>query len=382
MCAVPQGANPLAELIRAEIGDGGPMPFARFMALALYHPEFGYYNKDTGQVGRRGDFVTSVSVGAVFGQLLAFRFAKWLGAINGPVRIAEAGAHDGRLASDILEWLAANDEPLFSRLTYTIAEPSAKRRSWQAKRLAKFAEKIEWHDTLADTPEICGVIFSNELLDAFPAHRIGWDAAKRDWFEWAVGWRDGAFRWEQIDRDGAAWRALLPAWPSELLDVLPGRYTTELSPKANAWWRTAADKLAAGKLIAFDYGHGPGDWPAAKSAGRNRTRLPRPKTRRRHLGQPRRTGPHRPRQLRPGQERRRSGRFANRTVHLTRAIFERHFRRNAPDSPRAWSSDRRAPITNPHPPRPNGPPVPRTCAVQIIFIRRFHRFTQMVCVFN
>ncbi len=263
MCAVPQGANPLAELIRAEIGDGGPMPFARFMALALYHPEFGYYNKDTGQVGRRGDFVTSVSVGAVFGQLLAFRFAKWLGAIDGPVRIAEAGAHDGSLAGDILEWLAANDEPLFSRLTYTIAEPSAKRRSWQAKRLAKFAEKIEWHDTLADTPEICGVIFSNELLDAFPAHRIGWDAAKRDWFEWAVGWRDGAFRWEQIDRDGAAWRALLPAWPSELLDVLPGRYTTELSPKANAWWRTAADKLAAGKLIAFDYGHGPGDWPAA-----------------------------------------------------------------------------------------------------------------------
>ena len=263
MCSVPQGANPLTESICAEIVEGGPMAFARFMALALYHPEFGYYEKDTDQVGRRGDFVTSVSVGAVFGQLLAFRFAKWLGAIAGPVRIAEAGAHDGSLAGDILEWLAANDEPLFERLTYSIAEPSVKRRSWQAKRLAKFAGQVEWHDSPADAPEIRGVIFSNELLDAFPSHRIGWDAAKRDWFEWAVGCRDGEFRWEPIDIDGAAWRSLLPAWPSELLDVLPDQYTTELSPQANAWWRTAADKLAAGKLIALDYGHGPNDWPAA-----------------------------------------------------------------------------------------------------------------------
>ena len=263
MDAVPQGANPLADIIRAEIGDSGPMPFARFMALALYHPEFGYYEKDSGQVGRRGDFVTSVSVGAVFGQLLAFRFAQWLGAIDGPVRIAEAGAHDGCLAGDILEWLAANDESLFARLTYTLIEPSAKRRNWQAKRLAKFAEKVEWRDTLADMTEIRGVIFGNELLDAFPVHRIGWDAAKRDWFEWAVDWRDGGFRWGQINGGNAAWRSLLPAWPSELLEVLPDQYITELSPRADKWWRVGADQLAVGKLIAFDYGHGPDDWPAA-----------------------------------------------------------------------------------------------------------------------
>ena len=120
MCAVPQGANPLAGMIRAEIDDDGPMPFARFMELALYHPEFGYYEKEASQVGRQGDFVTSVSVGAAFGQLLAYRFAKWLEAIDGPVQVVEAGAHDGTLAGDILEWLAANDEPPVSYTHLTL----------------------------------------------------------------------------------------------------------------------------------------------------------------------------------------------------------------------------------------------------------------------
>ena len=173
MCAVPQGANPLAGMIRAKIDDDGPMPFARCMELALYHPEFGYYEKEASQVGRQGDFVTSVSVGAAFGQLLAYRFAKWLEAIAGPVQVVEAGALDGTVAGDILEWLAANDEPLFARLRYVIAEPSAKRQSWQAKRLAKFDAQLEWRDSLAGAPEIRGVIFCNELLDAFPMNRIG-----------------------------------------------------------------------------------------------------------------------------------------------------------------------------------------------------------------
>ena len=67
MTAVPQGANPLTEKIRAEIEASGPMPFARYMELALYHPDWGYYETEAGRVGRGGDFITSVSVGAAFG---------------------------------------------------------------------------------------------------------------------------------------------------------------------------------------------------------------------------------------------------------------------------------------------------------------------------
>ena len=96
------------EIIRREIAEHGVLPFARFMELALYCPNSGYYETKKDNPGRRGDFYTSVSAGELFGRLLAFQFAEWLGEWRSAecgVRIVEAGAHDGTLAKDILTWL-------------------------------------------------------------------------------------------------------------------------------------------------------------------------------------------------------------------------------------------------------------------------------------
>ena len=65
----------LLQFIRGEIERDGPIPFARFMELALYHPEHGYYASGRASIGRRGDFFTNVSVGPLFGKLLAAQFA-------------------------------------------------------------------------------------------------------------------------------------------------------------------------------------------------------------------------------------------------------------------------------------------------------------------
>ncbi|MFO1513045.1 MAG: hypothetical protein U1F83_09070 [Verrucomicrobiota bacterium] len=68
------------------------IPFARFMEIALYCPDCGYYEKENDNIGRRGDFYTSVSVGPLFGHLLAFQFAKWLEEIPAAtVQLVEAG---------------------------------------------------------------------------------------------------------------------------------------------------------------------------------------------------------------------------------------------------------------------------------------------------
>ena len=69
--------NDLARIMRQEIEHAGPITFARFMELALYEPRHGYYEKP-GTIGRAGDYFTSVSIGPLFGQLLAFQFAQWL----------------------------------------------------------------------------------------------------------------------------------------------------------------------------------------------------------------------------------------------------------------------------------------------------------------
>ena len=112
----------LNTIIRREIAARGVLSFARFMELALYCPVYGYYETKKDNLGQRGDFYTSVSVGKLFGQLLAFQFAEWLEAEvesqKSEVRIVEAGAHDGKLTGDILDWLQSSRPKLFRQIQY------------------------------------------------------------------------------------------------------------------------------------------------------------------------------------------------------------------------------------------------------------------------
>ena len=248
----------LAKIVRDEILErGGALPFARFMELALYCPNLGYYEAKRDTVGRRGDFYTSVSVGNLFGELLAFQFAEWLEEIksqDGPPKILEAGAHDGKLAGDILTWLQSNRPALFGELEYAILEPSIPRREWQRETLGRFGDKIRWLSSFdASAPaHISGIIFSNELLDAFPVRRLGWNARKRKWFEWGVTVTGDQFTWTRIelaDNDTP-----FAGIPPSLLDVLPDNFTTEIGAAAPSWWRMAAANLNCGKVMAIDYG--------------------------------------------------------------------------------------------------------------------------------
>ncbi len=249
------------DAIREEISKCGEITFARFMELALYCPETGYYEAKKDNVGRAGDFITSVSTGALFGQLLAFQFAEWLGELtkqNEKLKIVEAGAHDGKLAADILGWMKRFRPELFSEIEYCIWEPSATRRQWQQAQLKNFPNvrwRLKINDQLA-TDQLTGIIFSNELLDAFPVRCFGWDAKAKSWFEWGVTLDGEKFVWAKIS--GQPLKFELPSailnLPSTLLDVLPDGYIVEDSPTAEQWWRDAAKKLAHGKLVAIDYG--------------------------------------------------------------------------------------------------------------------------------
>ena len=255
-----------AEIIRREIAELGVLTFARFMELALYAPDCGYYEAQKENVGRRGDFYTSVSVGNLFGELLAFQFAEWLAEVKSlnsqlsTLILIEAGAHDGRLAADILTWLQSNRPELFAQIEYCVIEPSARRQEWQRETLKPFAPRVRWFpdfETIKSknkNSKLAGIIFSNELLDAMPVHRFGWDAKSKNWFEWGVAIDGERFVWAKIQNARFKMQDSKLDLPSSLLDVLPDNYTVEISPAAENWWREAAGVLENGKLLTMDYG--------------------------------------------------------------------------------------------------------------------------------
>jgi len=252
-----------ADQIREEICQTGTISFARFMELALYCPETGYYEKKKDIVGRQGDFITSVSVGSLFGELLAYQFSRWLDELKScheKLHLIEAGAHDGKLAADILAWLQIHRPDLFATLEYLILEPSPARQQWQREKLKPFPN-VRWSASLSTAgPPLVGILFNNELLDAFPVHRLGWSASDKQWFEWGVTLSDEAFGWSRQPLPASRLPVSLQNLPAGLLDVLPDSYTIETSPAAEIWWREAANLLAHGKLLVIDYGFTDDDW--------------------------------------------------------------------------------------------------------------------------
>jgi SAM-dependent MidA family methyltransferase len=268
--------NELHERIAGEIRDRGAITFARFMELALYCPNCGYYEREEDIIGRRGDYYTSVSVGSLFGELLAFQFAEWLR--QDGMRIVEAGAHGGDLARDILGWMREYRPGVYARLEYWIVEPSEARQRWQRQKLAGHGSKVRWIKNLqgltggnssqplgSRADGLRGIVFSNEFLDALPVHRLGWDAKARAWFEWGVTLHAGRFVWSRIPQGASGHSRQEPsvAFPlahfqlsaaDGLLEALPDGFTVELCPAAEQWWREVAVVPGCDKLVAIDYG--------------------------------------------------------------------------------------------------------------------------------
>ena len=167
----PDGNPALIQIIRDQIENHGPQSFAWFMQQALYHPEHGYYSAGRCQIGRKGDYFTNVSVGPLFGQLLASQFSEiWdrLGKVN-DFFIVEQGVHDGQFARDVLEFVQTRLPEFFEALRYRILEPFPILKEQQRRKLEAFGDKVEWRES----PEpFTGVHFSNELLDAMPVRLI------------------------------------------------------------------------------------------------------------------------------------------------------------------------------------------------------------------
>lgn len=234
----------LALRIRAEMAaHGGSIPFHRFMALALYTPELGYYTGRQRKFGPHGDFVTAPEISPLFARCLARQCAQVLRECT-DARVLEFGAGSGILAADLLlelERLGALPEQ------YQILEISADLRARQIETLQQHAPhlmaRINWLDTLPAKP-FEGVILANEVLDAMPVHCIR--VAATGAVEKYVGWDTDHFVWHEGPLSD-------PALASRAA-TLPADYETEINLAAEGWVRTIAPLLHCGTVLLIDYG--------------------------------------------------------------------------------------------------------------------------------
>lgn len=246
--------SPLIQVIRDEIGVHGPITFARFMEQALYHPEHGYYSSGRCAIGRHGDFFTSVSVGPLFGQMLAAQFAEIWDTLDRPndFVIVEQGSHHGELAMDVLEAARARSPDFFGALRYRIVEPFPVLQRRQEGVLRPFAAKTEWRGSLQEMEPFCGVHFSNELLDALPVHLLcaAGDRGARQWHERFVDWTSRGFAFVARPLSDVRLQARLATIPP----APPGGYETEISLATLDWIEALAPKLRRGVVLVADYG--------------------------------------------------------------------------------------------------------------------------------
>lgn len=247
----------LKSIIAETIARQGPISAAQFMELALYHPLHGYYEAE-GRIGKSGDFITSVSVGDLFGVLLCEQLRQWTKEqIDECSLWVEAGAHDGRLACDILDHCQRCHPKTYERIGYRIVEPSETRSRRQKRQLERHSSKVQWIKSWEERRRnsISGVIFSNELLDAFPVERVRWDASNRIWRRWGVSAKDGNLHWCILPEPFSSLATSLGGeFSEEIFEHLPDGFTTEISDAASHWWRQAAARLAVGYLFTIDYG--------------------------------------------------------------------------------------------------------------------------------
>ncbi len=250
--------TPLAEIICNEMARSGPLPFRRFMELALYEPAHGYYASARAAIGREGDYLTSVSVGPLFGRLLAGQFCEMWERLGRPASfdVVEQGANTGDFARDVLE--AARAFPEFcAALRYRIVEPFPVNAERQKARLSDMADKVSWAASVSELPPFTGVHFSNELLDAMPAHLVV--RRNGEWRERYVHLapaHDEASRFEWTD--GALSAPELAAH----LDAVPevDGYETEINLAAQDWMRSVSQRLERGYVLVADYGFSRADY--------------------------------------------------------------------------------------------------------------------------
>lgn len=240
------------DYVKQLINSQGKITFARFMEIALYHPEIGYYNSEKQIIGKGGDYYTAPDVHSFMGQVLGkYLVEMWKRLNNEDFFIIEIGAGKGLMALDIIEYINKNFPNIYKCLTYFIIEKSKSLKVKQKNLLYKYIEKIEWLDSIfyfKNHKDFTGYVLSNELIDALPFHRV--QQCKNKLKEIFISLN----RDQLVDEiDELSTDRLLDYFKRINITLAEGM-KTEVNLEAMNWINNIASIMDKGFVITIDYG--------------------------------------------------------------------------------------------------------------------------------
>jgi len=244
---MPHDPDVLAEL-RRRLALHGRLTFAEVMEIALYHPIGGYYTAHV-ELGPHGDFVTAPEEHPAFGALLARQAAQCWQVMGAPAvfPVVEMGGGRGVLASAFLAHAHAQLPDFAHAVRYWLIDRSPRLLAELRRRLAPFGDQVRWADDIPSA--LHGLILSNELVDAFPVHRVVMRAGElRELYVVADG---DFFTWQEDELSTPA----LAEYFDHLGLQLAEDQQAEVNLAAIDWMRTVVQALARGFVITIDFGH-------------------------------------------------------------------------------------------------------------------------------
>ena len=251
----------LESIIKDIIASRGKISFREFMDLALYHPEHGYYMSARKKIGKEGDFYTSPDVHSVFGTTIMkqLREMKKLLPEDSQFHVIEAGAGKGSMCRQILDAAKEREPSLYGSISYCIVEKSGALMDIQKENLgsAGHIEKVSWQKNMASALKEAesAVVITNELIDAFPVHRVSFNGD--GWEEIFVTLADKGFG----EVTGPLSSPELETYLSGLEGPFDSGYKTEVNLDGVVRWiRDVGENLKKGFVITIDYGYPKADY--------------------------------------------------------------------------------------------------------------------------